>query len=90
MNQDEYLRTLEQQKQVQAVKDAALFNFMTREARERFRRVEMAHPENANKALMTILQGVQTGRIKQVNDEMLKSILIDLKSKKTEYNIINK
>lgn len=87
MNQKEYLKMLEQEKQAQAVKEAALFQFMTKDARERFRRVEMAHPKNAQRALMFILQKVQQGAIKQVDEELLKKILTSLNNKK-EYNII--
>ncbi|MBD3312691.1 hypothetical protein GF352_04535 [archaeon] len=89
MNQEDYLKRLEQEKQAQAVKEAALFKFMTKDARERFRRVEMAHPGNAQRALMFILQKIQQGAIKQVDDNLLKKILANLKNKK-EYNIINK
>jgi len=89
MNQEEYLKNLEEQRQAEAVKEAALFNFMTREARERFRRVEMAHPDNAHKALMIILQEIQKGKVKQVNDETLKKLLSLLNQKK-DYKIIRK
>jgi DNA-binding TFAR19-related protein (PDSD5 family) len=75
--------------QAQAIKEAALFQLMTKEARERFRRVEMVHPDNAHQALMTILQQAQLGRLKEVDDEALKSILNNINSKK-DYKIIRK
>ena len=88
MNQEEYIKTIEKRRQLAAAKESALFNFMTKEARERYRRVEIAHPETANKALTIILQGVQTGRIKQANDETLRKILKELSNVKKSYNII--
>ena len=90
MNQEEYLRAIEQEQQVQAIKDAALFNFMTKDARERFRRVEMAHPESAQKVFMFIIQKIQQGSIKQVDDELLKKLLITFNAQKKDYNIINR
>lgn len=90
MNQEEYLRALEEQKRNESIKEAALFNFMSKEARERYRRVEMSHPDNANKALMILMQAIQKGKVKQVNDELLKRVLAELNSNKMEYNIIKK
>jgi len=89
MNQEDYLKAIEEQRQAEAVKEAALFNFMTREARERFKRVELAHPENAHKALMIILNEVQKGKLKQVDDLTLKKLLNIINEKK-EYKIIRK
>lgn len=89
MNQDEYLRAVEEERQASQLKETALFNFMTKEARERFRRVEMVHPDLASKALMNVLQGVQSGSVRMVNDNVLKSILERLNNNK-EYNILRK
>jgi DNA-binding TFAR19-related protein (PDSD5 family) len=75
--------------QAEALKEAALFNFMTKEARERFRRVEMAHPENANKALMIILEAIQERKISQINDDLLKKVLKEIVEKK-EYKIVRR
>ena len=89
MNQEDYIQSINEERKNQELKDSALFNFMTKEARERFRRVEMVHPELAGKALMTVLQGVQTGRVKVVDDNLLKTILENVNGRK-EFNILNK
>ncbi len=89
MNQEEYLQALEEEKRNAELKETALFNFMTKEARERYRRVEMVHPELASKVLMTVLQGVQTGKVRMVNEESLKGILAQLNNNKN-YNITRK
>ncbi|MFA5406831.1 MAG: DNA-binding protein [Candidatus Nanoarchaeia archaeon] len=88
-NNDDYAKAVEQQRQAEMMKQAALFNFMSKDARERFKRVEMVHPNVAQKALMMALQWVQAGRVNEVNDELLKNILSSVKENK-EYNIINK
>jgi DNA-binding TFAR19-related protein (PDSD5 family) len=89
MNQEEYMQAIEEQKQNAALKESALFNFMTKEARERYRRVEMVHPELANKVLVRVLQGVQMGKVKVVNDELLKGFLTQLNDNKG-FNIIQR
>ncbi len=90
IKQEDYIKAIEEQRRMIEAKESALFNFMTKEARERYRRVEMAHPEIANKALTIILQGVQTGRIKQANDETLRKILKELNNVKKDYNILRR
>ncbi len=81
MNQDDYLRAIEEQQRAEELKNAALFRFFTKEARERFRRVELVHKELANNALMIILQAVQTGRLSIVDDKTLKAILSSVNNK---------
>lgn len=83
------MQAVEDDRKNQELKESALFNFMTKEARERFRRVELVHPELAGKALMTVLQGVQSGRVKVVDDSLFKSILESVNGKRA-FNIINK
>ncbi len=89
MNTEDYAKMIEEQRQAEMMKQAALFNFMSKEARERFKRVEMVHPELAQKAFMTVLQFVQSGRIKEVDEDLLKNILTSLKEN-NDYKIIKK
>ncbi len=87
MNENDYLRMIEEQRRAEELKQLALFKFMTKEARERFKRVEIAHPDLAQKALSVILQGVQTGRVRIIDDSTFKNILMELSSTKKEFRI---
>ncbi len=78
MNQNDYAKQLE----IELMKKAATLNYMTKEARQRYNTVKLAHPQIAEQALMIILRGVETGQIKMVDDLMLKNILSQLINKK--------
>lgn len=89
MNQEEYVKDMEETRKANQIKDQVLFTFMSKEARERYRRVELVHPELAGKALMTILEGIQRGKLRSVDDNLLKTILGDLSARK-ESGIVRK
>lgn len=78
MNLEEYQNRME----VELIKKAATLNYMTKKARQRYNNVKLAHPQLAEQALMMILRGVEEGRIKIVNELMLKGLLSQLINKK--------
>lgn len=82
MKEEEYNNDYKRRMEAEMVKKAATLNYMTREARERFNNVKLAHPEVADEALMVILDGVRRGRVRMIDDPALKSILTQIINKK--------
>jgi programmed cell death protein 5 len=75
--------------QIEAVKKAILWKFLTNEAMERLSTVRFAHPEIAEQAEFLILQAAQTGQLKKkIDEEELKQILKQLSSGKKSFRII--
>lgn len=85
MNENEIKEEELQRQQFELIKKAALFKYLSKEARERLNRVKIAHPELAEKVELAIIQAVQLGQInEQITDEQLKRILSEIaENKKT-------
>ena len=62
---------------------------MTNEALSRYSTVKTAHPEVAIRALVAIAQLAQNGKVKAVDDGMMKAILSKMTPQKKEFNILN-
>lgn len=62
-------------------------SFMTKEALERYGNIKMAYPDRAMQTMGVILNLVQQGQIKQVDDNTLKEILRIIEPKKKDINI---
>ena len=79
----------EQDAQIRALQqlETAVKSVMTKEALERFGTVKVAHPEKAMQVIMFLGQLLKAGRISQVTDETLKSVLLQLEPKKRETKI---
>ena len=73
----------EQQKAVEAQRQAILRKILTPEARERLSRLKLAYPDIATNVENQLIVLAQSGRIQSViNDETLKSILAKFTQKK--------
>jgi DNA-binding TFAR19-related protein (PDSD5 family) len=53
----------------------------TKDAQERYANLKVGHPQKAVQALIVIAQLLQQARIRQVDDETLKSVLLSLTPK---------
>lgn len=62
---------------------------MTKEAKQRFGTVKLAHPKIAMNALLAILQAMQSGKLRKIDDESLKDLLRTI-SQKREVKITRK
>jgi programmed cell death protein 5 len=85
MNPDELKKYQEQlqQQQAEVFKKAALFKYLTKEARERLNRIKVVRPELAGKVELALLQAVQLGQINGIiTDTQLKNILTEVTEKK--------
>ena len=85
MNADEIKKYEEhaQQQQIELIKKAALFKYLTKEARERLGRVKVVRPELAGKVELALLQAIQLGQLSTViTDEQLKKILTEVTENK--------
>ena len=75
------------EEQQQIIRKRYMFKYLTKEARERLNRVKLAHPDIAERVEIAIIQTVQTGAIKEINDEQLKQILQELSQDKKGFVI---
>jgi len=87
--QSEQLQEQLQQQQVEQL-ESAVKQAMTKEALERFGNIKAAHPEKAVQLLVVLAQMLQSGQLKQINDDVLKEILTKLQPEKKEFNIRKK
>lgn len=79
-----------QKQQIDMVKKAAAFKFMTKEARERLNRVKAVKPELAEKVELALLQAIQMGQLRDmITDEQMKTILLEVSEKKS-YRILKR
>jgi len=82
MNEEE-LKRYQEKLQLEAVKKAAMFKFMTKDARERLNRVKVAHPDLAEKVELALMQAIQLGHLNgSITDVQLKNILTEIIDKK--------
>ncbi len=72
--------------------EAAIKTLMTREAIVRFGNIKAADPEKAMQITAVIINLVNSGQVRSVDDEILKRILATITPKKKDINIrrINK
>ncbi|HIH92186.1 TPA: hypothetical protein HA281_05260 [Candidatus Woesearchaeota archaeon] len=59
----------------------------TREALERYGTIKTAFPEKAVQVLVVLAQFIQSGKVKHVDDDLLKKLLTQLTPKKRETQI---
>lgn len=64
--------------------------YFSKEALQRYSNIRMAHPEQAIKVLLVLSHGVQQGKLKQVTDDQLKSLLKEFLPKKREFKLTRK
>jgi programmed cell death protein 5 len=89
--QQQQVAVEDQQKQVDAQKQAIMRQILTPEARDRLATLKMAYPEIARSVEDQLIALLQAGRInKQVDDATLKSILRRVAPQKREINIERK
>jgi len=91
------LEELQKQQQEQAQIEQqilALENFvkpkLTKQALVRFGNLKTGQPQLAISVLVVLSQLIKTGKVNNVDDELLKSILHELQPKKKETKIIRK
>ena len=78
MNQEDYQKQLELQRQIEALENLAK-QYLTKEAITRFGTIKTAHPELALKVASLIAQAAQQANIKEkITDEQFKEILRNL------------
>jgi programmed cell death protein 5 len=89
--QQQQVAVEDQQKQVDAQKQAIMRQILTPEARDRLATLKMAYPEIARSVEDQLIALLQAGRInQQVDDATLKSILRRVAPQKREINIERK
>ncbi len=70
--------------------EMAVKQLLTKEALQRYGNLKSAHPEKAVQLLVGIGQLMQTHNIKQITDEQLKQLLMQITPEKKEFKIIRK
>jgi programmed cell death protein 5 len=71
--------------------EAAVKQFFTKEALERYGNLKAAHPEKAVQVLVVLGQLAQSGKIAQkVTDDQLKALLKEMEPKKKDFTIKHK
>ena len=72
----------------EAKKSAVLRVILTPEARTRLSNIKMVKPEFAEQLELQLIQLAQSGRIRiPITDEQLKSILVELQSRRRDFTI---
>jgi programmed cell death protein 5 len=93
MNEDEakkYQEQMLQKQQLELIKKAALFKYLSKEARERLNNIKIVRPELAEKVEMAVMQAIQLGQLGgQITDEQLKRILTEVMESK-KFRILKK
>lgn len=66
----------EEQEKLEKIKRKIKFKHLTKKARERLKRVKLAHPQKVEQVEKAILQAAQMGQIREkIDEEKLKRIL---------------
>ncbi len=86
MSQQKQSEEQEFQQQVQQL-EAVVKQRMTKDALQRYGNIKAANPERAMQLLAILGQFIQSGRIEQVEDELLKKILAKLSEGKKDFQI---
>lgn len=60
---------------------------MTKQAVERYSNIKIAYPDRIMQLLVVLGQGLQTGKVNMIDDDLLKEILGRLETKKPKFNI---
>ena len=60
---------------------------MTKDALQRYGNIKLGHPERATQTLVILAQLMQTGRVSEINDTMLRDVLMRTSPPKKEFNI---
>ena len=84
--QDERAQFEQQVAQLEAV----VKSLFTKEALSRYGNLKAAHPEKAVQLLVAVAQMVQSGKIKKIDDNELKQMLMKLQSKVKQIKITRK
>ena len=88
---EEEMQREQMKQQIEMQKKAILRQILEPEARERLARLKLAHPEIAEAVENQLILLAQSGRIKQkISDDVLKSILRQIASRRRETRIIRK
>lgn len=74
------------QQQVQQL-EAVVKQRMTKEALQRYGNVKAANPQKALQLIAVLGQFIQSGRIEQVDDELLKKILAKMSEGRKDFQI---
>ncbi len=78
-------RQSEQEKELNAQKEAALRQILTYEARQRLSRLRLVKPDFVEQIELQLIQIAQSGKVRlPIDDKQLKQILIQLQSSKKE------
>ncbi len=76
----------EQEKQLQQL-ETTIKPLMTKEAGERYSNVKVAHPEKAAKILILMSQLISAGKITEINDAIMRHVLVQLEPARRETKI---
>lgn len=77
------LREQQEAQQQLAQMEAAIKQYFTSDALQRYGNIKAAHPDTALRLVMVLAQAIQAGQVKQhIDDEMLKRILGQLTQKR--------
>ncbi len=88
---EEEMQREQMKQQIEMQKKAILRQILEPEARERLARLKLAHPDIAEAVENQLILLAQSGRIKQkISDDVLKSILRQIASRKRETRIVRK
>lgn len=60
---------------------------LTKEALSRYGNLKVAHPEKAIQVLVVLGKGIQSRKLKTIDDEMLKSVLQKMAPEKKEFKM---
>lgn len=89
MNPDD-VQKLRFEEELRRIKEATLFKFLSKQARERLSNIRAVRQELAERIELTILSLIERGVIKdELSDEVLKKLIMEIqKSEKKEFRII--
>jgi len=82
--------TEEESRAMEAQKELILKQILTNEAKSRLTNIKLANPEFANQIEYLLIRLYQTGQVRRIDDQQLKTVLAKISGKKKDIKIIRK
>lgn len=83
MDEEDYFKQMQAERQLELLKKQLFMRLLTKEARSRLSNIRVANPELAEQVELALIQIIQTGKIQQIDEQTLVTLIKRLKGSVT-------
>ncbi len=88
MDEEDYFKQVQAERQLELLKKQLFMRLLTKEARSRLSNIRVANPELAEQVELALIQIIQTGKIQQIDEQTLVTLIKRLKGSVTGTGIV--